>query len=236
MISLSDDGLSRSRGERAAAVAHGNADDSSLRSKRQRADAVRNRARILNAASVLLADRGLDVTLSQIAAAAGVGLSSVHRAFPTKAALVTAVVDCRGAAVTDLVTSLSDYPLNPAVFQDGVRHLFRLCGQNAVLADTIEAGAATRLESALTEFWHRARTEGVVRSDVSVDDIWLVFCALLRQLRARSEKQIGRWGRAADLFVAALAGHARGQMCDQETADDSPLLTPEAQVPDAVMH
>src|SRR5215217_6312007 len=58
-----------------------------------RADAERNRERILAAAAELYAERGLDVSLDDIAAAAGVGVGTVYRRFPDKDALIDALFE-----------------------------------------------------------------------------------------------------------------------------------------------
>src|SRR4051812_30038144 len=57
-----------------------------------RADAERNRQRILDAAREVFADRGLDVTLDEIARHAGVGVGTAYRRFPNKEALVEALM------------------------------------------------------------------------------------------------------------------------------------------------
>src|SRR5574342_294589 len=58
-----------------------------------RADAERNRRRVLSAASDLFAERGLDVSLDEIAAAAGVGVGTVYRRFADKDALIDALFE-----------------------------------------------------------------------------------------------------------------------------------------------
>ena len=58
----------------------------------RRADAVRNRARILKAARRLITDRGPEVGMSEISRAAGVAVGTLYRHFPTKTDLVAAVV------------------------------------------------------------------------------------------------------------------------------------------------
>ena len=50
----------------------------------RRADAARNRERILAAASELFAERGLDASMPELAERAGVGVGTVYRAFPDK--------------------------------------------------------------------------------------------------------------------------------------------------------
>ena len=59
----------------------------------RRADAVRNRARVLEAAEALFADQGMKVQMSDVARRAGVGVGTVCRNFPTKDALIAALLD-----------------------------------------------------------------------------------------------------------------------------------------------
>jgi AcrR family transcriptional regulator len=70
----------------------------------QRADACRNRDRLLEVASAAFAERGIEVSLESIAKEAGVGIGTLYRHYPTRDALIEAVyrhnVDllCDGAA------------------------------------------------------------------------------------------------------------------------------------------
>ena len=60
-------------------------------SKPLRADAARNRARLLETATALFAERGVEASLDDIAKAAGVGIGTLYRHFPTREDLVLAV-------------------------------------------------------------------------------------------------------------------------------------------------
>jgi AcrR family transcriptional regulator len=61
-------------------------------SRRPRADAERNRRRLLDAAAELFGERGLDVGVAEIAQHAGVGRGTLFRNFPTKEDLIAAIV------------------------------------------------------------------------------------------------------------------------------------------------
>ena len=67
-----------------------------------RADAARNRERILTAAGEVFAERGLDVTLDDIARHAGVGVGTVYRRFADKDQLIDALFDQRLDQITEI--------------------------------------------------------------------------------------------------------------------------------------
>lgn len=72
-----------------------------------RADAARNRARLLDIATREFTTRGLAVTTEEIARAAGVGVGTLFRHFPTKEALLEAVMVCRLETVAARTTQLA---------------------------------------------------------------------------------------------------------------------------------
>src|ERR1700750_2324982 len=65
-----------------------------------RKDAQRNRDRIIAATRAAFQERGLDVGVDEIARRAGVGMGTLYRHFPTKDALIDAIVDARFAELT----------------------------------------------------------------------------------------------------------------------------------------
>ena len=80
---------------------------------RERADAARNRARVLAAAERLFAERGAaDVTMEDIARAAGVGRGTLYRRYPDRAAIAVALLDEHERALQERLLR-GDPPLGP---------------------------------------------------------------------------------------------------------------------------
>lgn len=71
--------------------------------QRPRADAERNRRRVLDAASQVFAERGPTATLNDVAQAAGVGVGTIYRKFPDKQALLDALLDDKIGAIMRVV-------------------------------------------------------------------------------------------------------------------------------------
>lgn len=95
--------------------------------RRLRADAARNQQRILTAARELFAERGLDISLDDVAAHAGVGVGTVYRRFASKRELID------------------------GVFEDGVNRLAE-SAETALAAESAWSGLVTFFEYALHNF------------------------------------------------------------------------------------
>ena len=151
-----------------------------------RADARRNRDRILDVARTLFADRGLDVPMAAVARRAGVGVATLYRRFPTKESLVTDVFTdefTRCAAAVD--EALAD----PDPWRGFRRVIETLCEMQAVdrgfcaafvtaFPDAIDvARERDRALAGLDEMVRRTRDAGLLRRDVTVDDLVLLLLA-----------------------------------------------------------
>ncbi len=149
--------------------------------KALRADARRNRARVLEAARITFAKDGLAVPLDDIARRAGVGAGTVYRHFPTKEALFEAVVIGRFQDLVDEARSLRGAEDPGGAF---FGFLSRLVEEGVVKKDLIEAlaGAGIDLDlarsqvlrdlrEAVAELLGRAQQDGAVREDVGAADV-----------------------------------------------------------------
>jgi AcrR family transcriptional regulator len=154
---------------------------STSQERRPRADAVRNRDLLLAAAAEAFAARGAEVPLEDIARAAGVGIGTLYRHFPTRETLVEAVyrheIDVLCERADELLDSLPPDQALGEWMQLFVSHvatkkgmlsvLKPMMNSNAVFADQTRgraAGAATKLLEA-------GAAAGTVRADVSGEDL-----------------------------------------------------------------
>jgi AcrR family transcriptional regulator len=146
-----------------------------------RADARRNRARILEVAVEAFAADGLSVPVQEIARRAGVGTGTVSRHFPTKEALFEAILLGRAGQLVDEATRLarSDDPgaaffeFFTLVIAEGTANLGMaeaLAGAGFDLETSTKRGGADVL-GALNDLLVRAQQAGAVRADVDAMDV-----------------------------------------------------------------
>jgi AcrR family transcriptional regulator len=166
-----------------------------LSTKPLRADAARNRAKVLTAAQEAFAAEGLAVPLDEIARRAGVGAGTVYRHFPTKEALFEAVM-------LDRVTRLVDYARSLVTAKDPSAAFFEFAHRmivgaaasqdlvDAILAaDLDEAGlivaAKHDLNQAAGKLLTRAQQDNAVRKDIRADELMILFSGAVTALRQR---------------------------------------------------
>ena len=180
-------------------------------------DADAKRARLLAAAGEVFARSGLEAPMPEVAAAAGAGVGSVYRQFPSKRELLAALVVER---MEDVRTDAEAAVVNPAGPWAALVELLwayaeRLVGDD-VYAEAIACVSSDpevdRAQAAKTAAWERlleaARTEGRLRPDASTDDLRLLFAAA----RAAEQLEAGASRRMLELGIDALdTGRQRQQ-------------------------
>jgi AcrR family transcriptional regulator len=153
-----------------------------------RADARRNRERIMSAGRELFAREGPEAQMDEIAAHAGVGIGTVYRHFPTKEALLTEMVRVRFQEFAAIAT-LAEDTVDP---RDALETVMRrsaeavegdmgfqlaMMGSNQLEWEGIEEQKAV-LAAVLTRIIRRAVSAGVVRDDFTFEDFGMVMCGI----------------------------------------------------------
>jgi AcrR family transcriptional regulator len=188
--------------------------------RRPRADAERNRRRLLDAAAELFGERGLDVGVAEIAQRAGVGRGTLFRNFPTKEDLIAAIVvdqmteaTERGRALVDASdpgAALFEFLDDMAGRQARARPLFEAVQEVFLANEEIRAGHHAIVE-VVDALLTRAQDAGAVRPDVKALDVLMLLkgvCETAVQFYDL-DPQISE--RHLDLVRAALAPPATPQ-------------------------
>jgi AcrR family transcriptional regulator len=151
-----------------------------------RSDARRNREAVLAAAKEQLAKNGLNGPMDEIARAAGVGVGTVYRHFPSKDALVHALVADRFARLAERAREGLDEDDPWQAFCDFIRYSAELQMRDRALSQFLahhpELGHEHALGSGLADasalLMARAQREGGMRQDAIVGDIPTLICGL----------------------------------------------------------
>ncbi|HEX4359310.1 MAG TPA: helix-turn-helix domain-containing protein [Pseudonocardia sp.] len=178
-----------------------------------RADAERNRLRILEAARELFTQRGDEVQLPEVARAAGVGVGTVYRHFASQRELVEAAAELRFAEIAEFAATVCLAEAAPGQgLARYLHHVGEVLAADRGLSAAIEAargsagseprGTALReLESVVAALIERDRAAGALRADCAVGDVYLLVGALSATIRTGS----GDWRRLLEIALAGLA-------------------------------
>jgi AcrR family transcriptional regulator len=153
-----------------------------------RADARRNREKVLRAAREAFAAAGFGAPLDEIAARAGVGPGTVYRHFPTKEALFEAVVATR---MEDLVVAARAAADADDAGEAFFSYLARIKEESAAKRDMPDAIAISgplqeAVHSGLALLLRRAQQAGAVRDDITTPDLITAFKAAVAAFRETS--------------------------------------------------
>jgi AcrR family transcriptional regulator len=198
-----------------------------------RRDAQRNRDRILAATRAAFQERGIEASVNEIARRAGVGMGTLYRHFPTKDALIDAVVDARFAELTDAAARALQAP----DAMDGLRaFLFAAVDLQAAdrgFKDALAArgrdeqgvkAARRRLQAAIGRLVARGHEQGVLRPDLATADVTVLLWATARIVERTTDVAPGQARRFVAMHLAGLVPAAAG-----DTAGVPPLTARELQ-------
>jgi AcrR family transcriptional regulator len=177
-----------------------------------RADARRNRDRLVEAAVRAFTQGGLDATLESIARDAGVGIGTLYRHFPTREALVEAAYRNELARLCDAATGLlADRPADEAMRAWMDRYVDYMATKRG-MADALRAVIASggnpyaesrdRLLAAVTTLLHAGAAAGLLRADAEPGDVLVGLSGLAVATADPSQRE--QAGRLLDLLMDGL--------------------------------
>ncbi|MFJ9363356.1 TetR/AcrR family transcriptional regulator [Nocardia sp. NPDC101769] len=174
-----------------------------------RADAQRNRQRVLDTAKQIFASEGKSASLLDIAARAGVGAGTVHRHFPTKESLYAAVLTARLTELLDLVPNLPNDPPGTRLMEFW-RLAVQQARENVALCELISAtgehidlapDVAHRYQATLDDLVSQARDADRLRENLTAADIASLLAAAAT---AESRDHDAPPGHLASLIAASI--------------------------------
>ena len=168
---------------------------------RMRADARRSRAKLLEAATAAFAEHGADAPLDDIARRAGVGIGTLYRHFPSRVDLQAAVYRSQVQSVCDTADELLVTATPEQAFAGWVQaiagYLVTKRGLSSSLIATLGrdseliSGCWMAMSDTADRLLTRAREAGVVRADVTAEDVLRLVHGIVVATE-RSPEQTGR--------------------------------------------
>jgi len=185
----------------------------SRRRRAERSDSIRNRQKLVAIAQSVLAADGLHASLDKIAAAAGVGIGTLYRHFPSRLQLWETVLEAPLNAQLDLLDraianpdpwqAVRDYIMSSCALEaesDGYLNLMttRYDGAPRLL------GIRVQIQQRITDLFDGARATGAIRPDFTVEDLMYVMLANSRIAEVTRAVAPNAWKRNAELFLDAM--------------------------------
>ncbi|WP_052851160.1 TetR/AcrR family transcriptional regulator [Streptomyces avicenniae] len=180
------------------------------RPRRMRADARRNQERLLAAADAAFAARGTDASLEEIARAAGVANGTLYGHFPTRQALLEALLrermDALAGRAAELAAGTEPFEGLRRWIDAAVDHATRYRGLSAACLRALEDetselyAACHALLGAAGQLVARTRAAGELRADVTERDVFTLVSAVAWAVGEGTRDQADR------LLASALAG------------------------------
>lgn len=181
-------------------------------SHKPRADSLRNRGRLLDAARLVFSSGGPDASLEAVARTAGVGIATLYRHFPTREALFHAVYRREVDQLVDLAARLPDQAAPVEALRLWLRANIGMVatkkGMLAALAPPagrsteLYADSSARLARSVGALMGRAVASGAIRDDITSEDLMraLIGMCYMRDQPGWQETVI----RLVDVFVDGL--------------------------------
>ncbi|MEU0822338.1 TetR/AcrR family transcriptional regulator [Streptomyces mirabilis] len=194
-----------------------------------RRDAQRNRDAIVAAARKAFAEQGLDASLEGVAREAGVAIGTVYRHFPRRLDLVEELFT---AKFTDLLAAAEEAAAMDDAWKGFCSYLEKLCELQAcdrAFNDLVSArlpvhalgrGMFERTKERVAQIFRNAQEQGVLRDDVTPEDIAFVIWSQVGIIQATRTVAPNAWRRHLHLLLDAFRAE-----CAHELPE--PALTPQ---------
>jgi AcrR family transcriptional regulator len=187
-----------------------------------RADARRNREKVLTAARAVFADQGVDAQMDDVARRADVGVGTVYRHFPTKDALLTALTDELFGVIAAYAREMLELDdpweafLKTMWFSGektaGDRAFAEILGASRNMIPT-ECPGKKELTGSVAEMMARAIAAGKMRPDVVIDDIPLIMCGI-GSASAMPHPNPEAWRRHLGIVLDGMQAQAASETLD----------------------
>jgi AcrR family transcriptional regulator len=178
-----------------------------------RRDAERNRRRILDAARVVFAERGLNGSHDDIAREAGVGVGTVYRRFPDKEQLIDALFEARIEEIADVARAAAGEPDPWGALTGFLLRMQELQSEDRGLKEIVLGGArgAERAVAArsviaplVATLLERAKQAGAVREDIALTDLPMIQLAIGTIAESSRTVSPDVWRRVMAIFLDGL--------------------------------
>ncbi|MFB5760350.1 TetR/AcrR family transcriptional regulator [Paenibacillus medicaginis] len=183
--------------------------------KSLRADARRNKERILDVATKVFATEGLEVPIDEIANRAGMGIGTVYRHFPTKEELIEAVVFSFKQRLIEKAREMLEHDDPGQAFFNFLSLIVReSTGNKALIAALARSGAdsprplsgiSLDFQNALGELLNCAQQAGSVRNDIQVTDITAILFGVMRTFEYNNDSGL------AERILSVVCDGLRGR-------------------------
>jgi AcrR family transcriptional regulator len=176
-----------------------------------------NRERVLAAAEEVFGRAGAAASTEDVARLAGVGIATVFRHFPTKAALLEAVFVAHVDRLVARGQALRDAADAGAAFRDFFTHVVEDATTKLAIADAlIQAGsetdgeverATTALRRTVGALLDRAQRAGAIRDDIELPELYTLLVSASRAAAIQPDPEVRARARAI-LFDGLAAGRS----------------------------